>query len=94
MTTLKTPEELVSSLSLHGKITEQHARDIIEMVETRDKTTAGVLCDLLEGKRATDADIEPRGGMCVEFADGFNDGLYHAQALIRQTLDPISSNER
>jgi hypothetical protein len=41
------------------------------------------LVERLEAKKATDENIEPRGGMCVEFADGYNEGLHQAIDIVR-----------
>ena len=71
------------------------AQKIVDYVKQRDAAIAQVLCDLLEGELKDEVkwqkakyDVKSVEAVC------FNRGIRKAQALIRQTLDPISSNER
>ena len=85
MTTLKTPEE---TAEMWTEDEEQHSQ--IRCAVTVDRqATAQVLCDLLEGERITTM----VGIGLYEDEKAHNAAIEQAQALIRQTLDPISSNE-
>jgi len=98
MTTLKTPEQIEKKYLDKNPI----YRTSLQMVITQDrKHTAQALCDLLEGliqcEHAVNTNHECKNCNADEHPYGadtsYNKGIRKAQAFIRQTLDPISSNE-
>lgn len=67
------------------------AQKVVDYVKQRDAAIAQVLCDLLEYRKYLIHDPH-RSDEEEEYIH--NLAIEQAQALIRQTLEPISSNER
>lgn len=93
MTTLKTPEEVAKSAFPYWEelsYEEKSYNDVENVIVGDRQATAQVLCDLLEFKKhlihnphRSDEEEEYIHNLAIETA----------QALIRQTLDPISNQE-
>lgn len=97
--TLKTPEEVAKLLPQAilsgmeyrgfydcGKYLDEEVLEPVAKAITQDRQhIAEVLCELLEGEKMDNKVLDARIIM------GNNAAIQKAQALIRQTLDPISN---